>query len=316
MKDRPPNISLSEMRTLVAISETGTFTAAAGELGISQPAVSRQLTRVEQRLGTPLFEREFRYPRLTPFGKRLLAYAREMIGGFDEVMSTIGSGTLKGELRLETSTTLCQFLLPDWIQRFNLENPEVKLSVLLMDSQSVEEDVLDGTADLGFVWRIPIHSLPRQPVAQDEVVLAVPETHPFASRGEIGLEELLGQPFIARARPGGGPGPVTHALKECGLEQPDRRIVMNLESDDECLQAVSRGVGVSWITNIAFSRCEVAGVVPVRLKGFRFRQQLYLIHANRPLTPVGRAFVTFLRHQDEPNTFPRGMAKGHLNRAP
>jgi DNA-binding transcriptional LysR family regulator len=294
-----PDISLNEMRTLVAISKTGTFTAAAKELGISQPAVSRQLLRLEQRLGVSLFERDFRQPHFTPSGEQLLAYAKEMVRRFDEVMSLLccQSDNLRGELRLEASTP---YLFTDWSREFSQRNPEVKLHILFSDSMAVEEDVLDGTADFGLIGRLPsLETLPHEVIGEDEVVLAVPAAHPFANRAEIELEELRGQPFITCFhRNPGTIGPVKAELRRRGLEQPERQVVMSLESDYECLRAVSQGIGLSWVTNVLFRRDNVDGAVPVRIKGLRFRRTLYLLHSTRPLTQVGRAFLESLRGFD------------------
>jgi len=291
----PPDLSLNEMRTLIAISEEGTFTAAARQLGISQPAVSRQLLRLEQRLGVSLFERDFRPTQFTPGGEQLLVYAREMVLRFDKVLSCLQyeGNNLHGELRLEASTP---YFFPDWTREFGRKNRDVKLSFLFSDSLSVEEDVMDGTADLGLIGRLPIHKgLCHEAVGEDEVVLAVPVSHPFATRCEIDLEELRGQPFVTCFnRDSRVIGPIRGVLLQQGLQLPERQIVMSLESEQECLKAATQGIGLCWVTNVLFNRGDVSGAVPVRLKGFRFNRTLYVIHSAKPLMPAGRAFLDSL----------------------
>jgi DNA-binding transcriptional LysR family regulator len=301
-----PEVSLNEMRTLIAAEETGTFTAAAKRLGVTQPAVSRQLMKLEARLGVTLFDRDARHLELTTMGEKFLAYARDTLGRFDNVMEEIRRESIgaRGELRIGASTTLCDFLVLGWVREFGAENPDVAPHVFISDSDGVEEDLLEGGSELGFIGRSPAsESLRCYPVADDEVVLAVPSTHRFAACGEIDLEDLAGQPFIIRDRASADVGTVVSTvaskLRQLGIEHPQRRVVMALNSAQACLNAVSHGFGMSWISYLPFSRGEVVGAAPVRIRGIRFDRKLYLVHPRRPLSPVARVFMAWLleRHQ-------------------
>jgi DNA-binding transcriptional LysR family regulator len=277
------DLSLNDLRLLLAIFETGSFTAAASELGMTQPGVSRGLARLEHRLGGSLFERDSRHHL-------------QMTGRFDETMSKFEADTAEGELRVEASTTLSDFLVQDWIHGFSLENPGVKSFVHFSDSAAVEEDILDGTTDIGFIGRVPIHSaLQYQPVAKDEVVLAVPADHPFAAHRELELEQLRNQPFITRS---GGVGIVSSILRGRGVAQAERNIVLRLDSAQECLRAVAQGRGFSWMSDLPFRQGEVDGVVPVRVRNYRFERQLYFVSRRHPQRPLVLAFVKWMRKSE------------------
>jgi DNA-binding transcriptional LysR family regulator len=294
------DLSLNDLRLLLAIFETGSFTAAASELGMTQPGVSRGLARLEHRLGGSLFERDSRHHlQMTPVGARLIAYGRDALGRFDETMSKFEADTAEGELRVEASTTLSDFLVQDWIHGFSLENPGVKSFVHFSDSAAVEEDILDGTTDIGFIGRVPIHSALRyQPVAKDEVVLAVPADHPFAAHRELELEQLRNQPFITRSRSSGGVGIVSSILRGRGVAQAERNIVLRLDSAQECLRAVAQGRGFSWMSDLPFRQGEVDGVVPVRVRNYRFERQLYFVSRRHPQRPLVLAFVKWMRKSE------------------
>lgn len=295
------DLSLDDLRLLVAIFETGSFTAAASKVGMTQPGVSRKLVRLEHRLGVFLFERDSRHLRITPAGARLVAYARDTLDRFDETMSKVDceADIAGSELRIEASTTLSDFLVHDWIHGFSLENPGVKSYVHFSDSVAVEEDILDGTTDLGFIGRVPIHSALRyQPVAKDEVVLAVPADHPFAAQREVELEQLRNQPFITRSRSSGAVGTVSSILSGYGVEQPEQNIVLRLDSAQECLRAVAQGRGVSWMSDLPFRRGEVDGVVPVRVRDYCFERRLYFVFTHHPQRPLVLAFVKWIRKSE------------------
>lgn len=298
MKKRTKSeVSLSELRTFVAAFETGTFTAAARRLGVTQPAVSRQLIKLQSRLGLMLLKRDGHHIELTVNGERFFQYARNALAGFDEMMSEIKAENAvpKGELRIGASTTLYDYLVLDWVREFGLLNRDVVPFVYISDSDDVEEDIVDGDSDLGFIGRLPIHaSLHYEPVADDEVVLAVPSNHRFALRDEIDLEELEGQPFISRDRATASVGTVASTLRELGLEMPARRFVMTRDSAQACLDAVAHGFGMTWISSLPFIQGEVAKAVPVRIRGIRFKRKLYLIHRNRSINPAGWAFKEWL----------------------
>jgi DNA-binding transcriptional LysR family regulator len=285
------------MRTLVTAAEAGTFTAAARQLGVTQPAVSRQLIKLEQRLGTALFERDARQLRLTSSGERLLTYARDMLSGFDRMMQAVQqeSRTLKGELRIGASTTLGDFLVPAWAGRFAQMHPAVLPKLFVSDTEGVVEDVQDGSVEVGFVGRKPASSsLLSVAVADDEVVLAAPADHSFARRGEIGLAELSGQPFIVRERGSATIGTVADTLKKLGLQPPQPKSVMAMNSGQASLLAVQKGFGFCWVSVMAFDGGGFAGVAPVRIREARFERKLFLIHQRRMHKPIARAFLRWL----------------------
>jgi len=291
------DISLSEMRTLQIAVEAGSFTAAAKQLGVTQPAVSRQLAKLEKRLGVALFERDSRRLRLTPAGERLHAYAKEMLRGFERMMEALEaeSRSLQGELRIGASTTLGDFLVPTWAGMFSRLNPGVVPQVFVSDSDAVAADVQDGSVEIGFIGREPSSPLLRSfPVAEDEVVLAAPSGHDFARRGQIRLAELAGQPFIIRERGSGTVGTVADTLKKLGLEQPKPKSVISMNSGPASLLAVQKGFGLCWISIMAFESGGVAGVSPVRISEARFERKLYLVHSRRALKPVAKAFTRWL----------------------
>jgi DNA-binding transcriptional LysR family regulator len=295
--DLEPDLTFSEMRAFIAVTETGTSTAAALRLGITQPAVSRQLKRLEEKLGIILFDRSFQRLRLTAAGRQFEAYARGALAAFEGTITALrhDSGLLEGELRVAASTTPGDYVVPRWLEQFVALHPALRPQVSISDSASVVQDILDRNWDVGFIGEEPANpALVKTPIAEDEVVLAVRAEHRFAAQAEIDVSELEGEPFIGRERGSATVKTVEEGLRARGLALPGYRVVMTLNTTQASLLAVQRGIGHSWASIRGLEQGLIAGVVPVRLRGLRFKRNLYMIHARRGVPPVAAAFIQWL----------------------
>ena len=144
--------------------------------------------------------------------------------------------------------------------------------------------------DLGFVGAcLQGRGLEYTVVAEDEVVLAVPASHPFAGPGTVALEELAGQPFLIREGGSGTAASVVRILAEQGLRVPEHRAVMVLGSTQAIVSGVERGLGLGWVSSRALEDRSRLRVVPVRLSDLPLRRTLSLVRdPQRVLPPVAR----------------------------
>ena len=199
--ERGEGLSLVWLETFLAVARQRSFTAAASTLHLTQPAVSRQVQRLEQAMGIALFDRSGRTVQLTPAGERFRIYAQTVLDQYQNMRRELGGDqvSVTGEVRIATSTTPNEFLVPELVATFVRKYPRVRPYVHVADSRSVAEEVRAGRWDVGFVgMRVVGLDLSYRSVADDEIVLAVPFAHPFAERGEVALVELVGQPFLER----------------------------------------------------------------------------------------------------------------------
>jgi LysR family cyn operon transcriptional activator len=135
----PLNLHLQQLRNLLAVERAGTFTAAAAEVNVSQPALSQSLAELERRLGAPLFERDGRSRRLTAAGREVARFAAEVVGRGEELRASLaaqqeGSG---GALRVGMIDAASLYLLPDAIEAFRESHPGVRLSITVEDSSTL-----------------------------------------------------------------------------------------------------------------------------------------------------------------------------------
>jgi len=195
-------MQFSYLRTFVTVVERGGFSAAARALGISQPAVSQQVQRLEEELGVELLWRSRRgVVEITPFGETLLNFARATLGAYDALREELDRqrGVVAGELRLAASTTPGEYVVPQLLAGFRTQHADVEAAVTVGDTADVVRQVLSGECDLGFIGA-PVEQpgLALERLAADKVVLAVYPGHPFAERERVTWEEVLTQPLIIR----------------------------------------------------------------------------------------------------------------------
>ncbi len=292
-------MDIGALKSFVAVSQTGSFRQAAVARGLTQPGVSRHVQRLENELGAALLVRERGGATLTPAGEQLLAYATMAIERHDQLIGSLaeaGRADLQGDLRIAASTTPGEALLPALLAEFTELHPAVRPEVFVADSAVVAEEVREGKWDLGFVGaKTRDRGLKYDVVAEDELMLAVPERHAFAGRTEIGLAELDGLPFIEREGGSGTLRAFRTALTVAGLPYPHYRTVMVLNSTQALLVAAHNGFGFGIVSSLAFADRSFSHVYRAHISDLPLRREIYLVrNARRPGSPLGQAFADWV----------------------
>lgn len=144
-------LDLDQLRTFLAIAESGSFTSAAANVHRTQSAVSMQMRRLEERIGKPLFERDGRRTRLTHDGEQLIAYARRLLRLNDETVAAFDDAELSGKVTLGTPDDYAERFLPEILARFARSNPRVEVTVVCEESVCLAKRVREGRLDLAIV---------------------------------------------------------------------------------------------------------------------------------------------------------------------
>jgi DNA-binding transcriptional LysR family regulator len=270
---------------------------------ISQPAVTKQLQRMEAEMGLALLVRgPKRRAELTPAGERMVAFARETLDRFEALeqelaaLKTVGQGTLS----LAASTIPGEYVLPGLLAAFRTRYPQVEVQMTISDSVDVTTRLLADEADVGVIGsaiRRPGLRLERW--VDDEVVLAVPPHHPFAKRERVGVEELGNQPLILREEGSGTRHSVEAALATVGASLPQDKAALILGSTQAVLRAVEQGLGLGFVSARAASQVQASGhLACVGLIGVDLRRDLYLAYLpQRAGDPLLVHFLSFAREQ-------------------
>ena len=190
-------MELLQLQYFQAVARTGNITQAAKDLYISQPCLSRSISRLEQSLGVALFDRKGRNIVLNQYGKAFLkrvnASLKELSDGQQELydMSEQFSETVSvGAVTLR--------FLPRLFNQFLHQNGHVKFRLINAKPQEeIERDLQDGAIDVAFTFApISAEDITCTLLTEEEILLAVPETHPLAKKGAVDLAHIADEPYI------------------------------------------------------------------------------------------------------------------------
>ncbi len=146
-----PNLDIDQLKTFLAIADTGSFTRAADEVHKTQSAVSMQMKRLEDTVGLSLFIRDGRGVRLSREGERMVEQARKLAGLNDDIMSAFTKPELSGTVRLGTPDDYADLFLPEVMARFARSHPRVTVDVECLPSGRLSELIASGQLDLSLV---------------------------------------------------------------------------------------------------------------------------------------------------------------------
>jgi DNA-binding transcriptional LysR family regulator len=287
-----------DLTALEAVADAGSVTVAARRLGRSQPAVSRQLQRLETELGTALLTRQGRRAQPTAPGERVVAFARERLAAEEALRAELhqGSPQVRGVVRVVASTTPGDYLVPELVARFAEHHPAVRAEVEVADSAAVPGAVLDRRADVGFAGRAnPDERLVHVPVTTDEIVLAVPQAHPLAADASVALTALAGERLIWREEGSGTQRTFMEALASAGLDLPAGSATASLGSTQAVVSAVQAGLGIGVVSQRALCGHRLDDVAAVRIDGVPIRRHLWMVYERsaRRQGPQA-AFISFV----------------------
>ncbi|MDW5443268.1 LysR family transcriptional regulator [Polaromonas sp. SM01] len=191
-------LNLDQLRTLVAITDLGTFSAAARALHLAQPTVSLHVSELESRLGTPLVVRGGRHVQPTPAGEVLVERARRLLRAADDAVDAVQRHVegRTGRVRLGTSTGVLVYLLPQVLKAMEHAHPGIDVEVNILGSADTVERLGQGTLDVGLVAtpRPPQRGLVMTHWRSDPMMAFVPQSWPAPKR--ITPQWLASRPLI------------------------------------------------------------------------------------------------------------------------
>ncbi|GGF19142.1 LysR family transcriptional regulator [Williamsia phyllosphaerae] len=212
---------LATLDVLVAVAVAGSMSAAGRALNMSQQAVSARVHSAEREIGIAVFRRSPAGVEPTAEGVLILEWAGAVIERAERLSAGVDSllGHRNAELTVAASMTIAEYLVPEWVVALRRASPDVKIRVRPMNSTDVAARVVDGSCDVGFVEGSgAMASLQERTVATDELILVVPQSHPWAQRASVTAAELARTALVQR-EPGSGTRVVfTESLAAAGYE--------------------------------------------------------------------------------------------------
>jgi DNA-binding transcriptional LysR family regulator len=287
-----------QLAAFCAVVEKRSFSQAAEQLGVTQPAVSLQVRALEKRLGAQLLDRSGRRVEPTEAGLRLYRGAQKLLALEEQIETDVSAavaGELRGDLLLGASTGPAAIVVPLLLGEFQRQNPGVHVSLTVSDTSTVVERVAARELELGIVGASRRHRGVRfEPFFSDEVILACPPGHRFAGR-TVTLEELREEPLILMQEGAGVRQIVEDALRRLGVRLRDLDVRLELGLQESVRRAVQAGYGVTFISRTAVeSDLEAGTLAEARVHGLEATREISLASATgRPRTRVADAFLEF-----------------------
>lgn len=229
---------------MITIADAGSFSAAAAKLGLSQPAVSQHINKLEAALGLQLLRRDRGTCLLTAEGEVLLPHARSLLAAELRCRAAMGAVPLS----VAASSNIATYHLPRILRHFQANRGVPDVSVSVGTNLDVYRRVENDEAEVGLTeWWDERESLSALQWHEEPLMVIVPKDHPWASRKQVAPSELLATPMI-----GGEAGTGTASiLRAMFAEAKDLRISMTLGSTEAVKQAVIAGLGISLVMRTA-----------------------------------------------------------------
>lgn len=192
-------ISLNEIEAFIAVAEYESFNSAASKLGITQPALSRRIKKLEDTLGTKLLDRSTRKISVSIVGEEFLPEARRMIHSFEKSIDDIEEliQTRTGSVSFAPNITIAETILPSVIEAFRKKSPHIRLKIMEGASPEVQSRVLHREAEFAIGQFAGEHpELEFEPLMDDEFLLVCHKEHPLAQKEQIEWSDIKSHNFI------------------------------------------------------------------------------------------------------------------------
>jgi len=292
------HVTLRQLKVFEAVARHRSFSRAAEELHLTQPAVSMQVKALEAQAGLPLFEQIGKRIHLTEAGETLQRHGRTIddeLRAADEALDAM-RGLQQGRLAISVVST-AKYVAPPLLAQFLGAHPGVALRLAVDNREEVLRQLVDNEVDLAIIGRPPEGlEITAEAFAQHPHVIIAPVQHPLAGRRRIPLERLVDETFIVREPGSGTRGLLERLFASHGLAL---NVSMEMASNESIKQAVLAGMGISLLSlHTVGLELETGRLVMLDVEGLPVVRQWHVAHlARKRLSPVGLACKRFLIDQ-------------------
>lgn len=291
-------MNFDQLKTFHHVAQTGSFTLAARELFITQPAVSQQIKALEFFLGITLFDRSGKQVRLSSEGEILLSYTGRLFHIYDEIEAIFShmQDLKKGKVTIGSTAVIGTYFLPRIIGQYNKRYPGIELDLKMGNSNMVHSMLADGKIDLGFAGKVGTHpGFAGTLIHRERLLLVVSPEHAIAAKRSVAADELIKIPFIWREK-----GTQTRELvsqwfvRNAGRNYPANSI--ELHNIEAAKRMAAEGYGITIVPEISVRREMHLGLLKsIALKGFDLTFDYYLFFMKgKILSKAAEAFLAMV----------------------
>jgi DNA-binding transcriptional LysR family regulator len=287
------SLNIQKYEAFLKTVEYGSLTKAARELGYTQSAISHMLNALEKEWGVTLLTRDRSGVGITSDGLQLLPLIRNICNANRELITKIGElhGLESGIIRIGTFTSVSVHWLPNMIKTFQSEYPKIDFELLHGDYTEIENWIMEGRADCGFL-RLPTRAgLESIFLEQDRLMVILPEQHPLADCEHFPISKLSDEPFILEV---GSENEITEIFKANGI-RPNVRFTARDEY--AIISMVESGLGISIMPELVLHRTPYK-IVKKELDTPAYRKLGIVLKDTRHASPAVKRFLDYLHHRE------------------
>ena len=290
-------MEIGQVEAFLAVGTFGGFRRAADALRVTQPAISARIRALEESLGVPLFVRSKTGLSLSAAGRAFRPHAEQLLHAAASARQAVhdlrpASGNA---IQIAAALSICTYLLPDVLKRFQASHPKVMITVRSGHSKEVLEMVLTGQAEIGLARSLHHPGVETLSLRDDPLVLVSAPAGAMARAGRARLEEVAAAPLILFDR-GSSDWTLSHGLfRRAGLVP---NVVLEVESIEAAKRMVERGIGLAFLPQLAVvHEIRRRRLLAIEIRDAEpLRRSLDLIHPRqRPLTAEAQALLKTLR---------------------
>lgn len=292
------HLTLQQLRLFESVARHGSYTRAAEELFLTQPAVSIQIKRLENQAGLPLFEKIGKKIFPTTAGKAMYEASLDILNRVEDLSNSFEElkGTVKGSLQVSVVST-AKYFIPNLLGAFLQQYPEVEPKLKFTNRARVIERLMNNDDDFVIMGQVPEdENLETHPFLNNIIGIIAPANHPLANKKNIPIEELVNHRFLNREIGSGTRYVFDQLLKKHDLQVEP---YMELGSSEALKQAVMAGLGITVLSlhSIELER-ELNKLTILDVEGFPLRRRWYAVHLKgRKLSLVARTFLEFILNE-------------------
>ena len=289
------NLTLRQLKVFEAVARHHSYTRAAQELNLTQPAVYLQVRNLEQTLGLPLTEQVGKKAYLTDAGKEVLHSGGVIDAQLKELERTLEQmkGVEGGQLRIAVTSTANAFAT-DLLARFRARHPHITIQLDIANRRAVLKQLEANSIDLAIMGEPPEgQDLTALPFHDNSLIVIAPADHPLASRENIPVAELADETFLVREQGSGTREATERYFASHGLVL---KTGLTMNSNEAIKQGVKVGMGLAVVArHSVMLKLETRRLMQLSVEGFPLQRHWHIVHRNgKRLSPTPQAFKDFL----------------------
>lgn len=305
------NLTLRQIHVFERVARRSSFTRAAEELFLTQPAVSMQIRQFEETVGLPLFERLGKKIYLTTAGEEMYRVCRTIIQHLEEAEQLIEElkGTEGGTLKVSVASTVHYFAIR-LLAEFRRRYPKVHINLQVTNRENLLRQLEHNDADIVLMGLPPDdHDLLAEAFMENPLVVIAPPHHPLLEKHPVTLTHLKDEIFLMREPGSGTRGSVERFFADKGVQI---RSSMEMNTNEAIKQGVEEGLGLGIVSlHTVEQELENGRLAMLDVESFPLMRQWYMVHrSGKRLSVVGQAFKEFVRA--EAGRFVKGLAAWRL----